>query len=82
MQRSLTRMPCTVQNQATLQLTSAAVILHRRYGVPLEEMRLLVMRVDEQALEIVPVLDKFVHRLQAVIYKDLLTSSQCNKDNQ
>ena len=78
MTRSLSRMPCTVQNQATLQVTTAAVILHRRYGIPLEEMRLLVMRVDEQALEIVPVLERFVQKLTPVIYQDLL---DCNSSS-
>ncbi len=72
MARSLCLMPCTPQNQATVQLVVAALILHKRYDVPLEEMRLYVMRCDDAVVEIIPVPLPFVHKLGPTIYDDLL----------
>lgn len=69
---TLHRMPCTPRNQATLQVMGAALILHRRYGIPLEEMRLYVLRIDETVVEVMPVQQEFVQRTADAIYRDLL----------
>jgi hypothetical protein len=64
------------QNQATLQLTSAALILHRQYQVPLEQMKLYVMRIDDETMDIVPVDDSFVSGVGPFVYQDLLHYQQ------
>ena len=69
---SLSGMRNTPMNQATLQLTSAAQILHTCYGVPLERMLLYVMRIDDESLDIIPVDRTFVKRVGPLIYRDLL----------
>jgi hypothetical protein len=76
MRRVLAGMRNTPQNQATLQLTSAAQILHRQYGVPLDAMRLYVMRVDDESLDIVPVDGQFVSHVGHHVYQGLLQYQQ------
>lgn len=73
MKCSLEKLRNTAQNQATLQLTSAALILERKYQVPLERMKLFVMRVDDDALDIIPVEREFVKKIGPFIYRDLLS---------
>jgi len=72
MQHCLSRLTNTARNQATLQITTAALILNRKYGVPLERMSLFVMRIDDDAIDIVPVPTTFLSRFGASIYTDLL----------
>lgn len=72
MKQSLSPLRNTAQNQATLQLTSAALILERKYQVPLDRMKLFVMRVDDEALDIFPIEREFVRRIGPAIYRDLL----------
>jgi len=72
MQHTLARMSNTIQNQATMQLTSAALILEKKYHVPVEQMRLYVIRIDDETLDIVPVDRSFVQKLGPSIYQDLL----------
>lgn len=74
MQGSLRLMPCTPQNQATLQLVASALILNRRYQIPLEEMRLYVMRCDDTVVEMNPVPTEFVTKLSQTMYNDLLAT--------
>jgi hypothetical protein len=62
----------TPQNQATLQLTTSALILQKKYAVPLSKMSLFLLRVDDESLDIVPVDNLFVERIGPSIYKDLL----------
>lgn len=73
MRHSLARLKNTAQNQATLQLTSAALILERKYQVPLDRMKLYIMRVDDEALDIIPVEREFVRKIGPSIYNDLLS---------
>jgi hypothetical protein len=72
MRHSLSRLSNTIRNQATMQLTTSALILHRKYGVPLRRMHLFVMRVDEVAIDIVPVPPDFLTKMGDSIYDDLL----------
>lgn len=74
MHQSLSAMRNTRQNQATLQVTSAAQILHQRYDVPLEQMRLYVLRIDDESLDIIPIDPLFVKKVGQYVYKDLLDS--------
>lgn len=76
MQGALGGMRNTPQNQATLQLICSAQILHRQYGVPLEQMKLYIMRVDDESLDIVPIDAAFVQRVGAVVYQGLLRYQQ------
>ena len=76
MRGALWRMPCTPHNQASLQITAAALILHKRYGIPLEEMRLYVLRIDDHEVEVMAVKQDFVERLGDEIYNDLLTGAR------
>ncbi len=73
MARTLHRMPCTPQNQATLQVMGSALILNKCYGVPLHEMRLYVMRCDDAVVEVNPVPQTFVTKLADSMYNDLLS---------
>jgi len=72
----LSGMRNTPQNQATLQLTCSAQILHRKYDVPLQQMRLYIMRVDDETLDIIPVDDQFVSHVGAHVYEGLLQYQQ------
>lgn len=72
MAHSLAALSNTVRNQATLQVVCAALILSRRYAVPLHAMQMYVMRVDDEAVELTPVPREFVARLGGAIYSDLL----------
>lgn len=81
MGHSLSKLRNTAQNQATLQLTSAALILERKYGVPLDKMKLYVIRVDDEALDIIPVEKEFIRKIGPFIYRDLLSFSPNNNNN-
>lgn len=72
----LSGMRNTPQNQATLQLTCSAQILHRKYDVPLQQMRLYIMRVDDETLDIIPVDDQFVDEVGEHVYQGLLQYQQ------
>jgi hypothetical protein len=80
MERSLHLMPCSPQNQATIQLVAAALILHKRYDVPLEEMRLYVLRCDESVVDIVPVQLTFLQILGDSIYSDLHNAAHSTEE--
>lgn len=73
MSLSLSKLKNTAQNQATLQLTSAALILEKNYGIPLEQMKLYILRVDDESLDIIPVEREFLKKLGPFIYQDLLS---------
>lgn len=79
MQHALSSMSNTIQNQATLQLTSAALMLERRYAVPVTEMLLYVIRIDDESVDIVPVDRSFVQKLGPSIYRDLLNANTTNQ---
>jgi hypothetical protein len=79
MARSLSALANSVQNQATLQLGTAALILERRYGVPRDAMELLVMRVDDERVELVRVPDGpagFLAKMGDAVYGDLFNFQQ------
>lgn len=76
MHGTLAGMRNTPQNQATLQLTSAAQILHRQYGVPLSDMLLYIMRIDDESLDIIPVDAQFVSHVGHFVYQGLLEYQQ------
>jgi hypothetical protein len=73
MLRSLSGMRNTPLNQATCQLVSAAMILNRKYQIPLSFMHLYVIRVDDEVVELNPIQNKFTTIIGPHIYKDLLT---------
>jgi hypothetical protein len=73
MQHCLAKMRNTIQNQATLQLSSAALILEKKYEIPLSDMRLYIIRVDDESIDVVPVDNTFVKTFGPSIYKDLFT---------
>lgn len=72
MQRSLSAMRNTVQNQSVIQVLVGAVILHRAFGIPLSQMRLKVIRVDDESLDIISVPDEFLIKMAPLVYNDLL----------
>lgn len=71
MRHSLATFPNTVLNQATLQIVTAGLILERRYEIPLSKMRFCVMRIDEEALDIIPIVNEFASKIGPSIYRDL-----------
>lgn len=73
MSLSLHGLKNTAQNQATLQLSSAALILEKKYGIPLERMKLYIIRVDDESLDIIPVEREFLKKVGPFIYQDLLS---------
>lgn len=75
MRHSLVNFPNTVLNQATLQIVTAGLILERRYEIPLDKMRFYILRIDEEALDIIPVCNDFLSKLGPSIYNDLLEES-------
>lgn len=75
MECSLKNLRNTCQNQASLQVSAAAIILERRYGIPLDKMKLFVLRIDEDSLDIIPVQNEFIKKIGPCIYQDLLTNN-------
>lgn len=72
MQFSLSNMRNTLQNQSIVQVLTGAIILHRAFGIPLDQMKLHVLRVDDETLDIIPVPDEFLEKMATPIYNDLL----------
>jgi hypothetical protein len=72
MLRSLSAMRNTIQNQSVIQVLVGAVILHRAFGIPLSQMRLKVIRVDDESLDIISVPDEFLIKMAPLVYNDLL----------
>lgn len=72
MRHSLKEFANSMKNRATLQLASAALILEKAYQIPLSKMRLYVIRVDDETLDIVPVPIAFVETIGPSVYEDLL----------
>jgi hypothetical protein len=61
-----------MRNRASMQVAVAALILNRRYDVPLERMKLYVLRIDDAETQIIAVPDGLLQRLGEAIYQDLL----------
>jgi hypothetical protein len=76
MKGALQGLPNTVLNQATLQIMTAALILEKRYDIPLSAMNLWVIRIDEREVEMVPVPEWFVKKRGQAVYGDLLKFQQ------
>lgn len=76
MTRSLAGLPNTPRQRATLQITVPALILNRRYGIPLRRMHLWVLRVDDAQLDPQLVPPLFVEQYGDAIYNDLLLYNQ------
>lgn len=79
MSKSLAGLANTPRQRATLQITVPALILHRRYGIPLCRMQMWVLRIDDTDLDIVPVPGQFLVQYGDSIYNDLLLYNQCDK---
>lgn len=81
MKHSLGSMRNTMQNQATCQLVASALILEKRYGVPFHRMKLYVIRVDDDSLDIIPIQKNFTKIVGPHIYNDLLSLSSHGSNN-
>ena len=75
MTRSLAKLANSMKNRASLQLTASALILMKHYGVKLEHIRLFVIRVDDDTIDIVPVDNRFLETAGPLIYQDLLVAN-------
>lgn len=72
MQLTLKDMRNTIQNQSIMQVFTGALILHRAYQIPLDQMKLYVIRVDDESLDIIPVQSEFLEKMATPVYNDLL----------
>jgi len=72
MLHSLSLLPNTPCNRASLQVATAALILNRRYDVPLERMHMYVIRIDDAQTQIIAVPRDLLTKLGGAIYSDLL----------
>jgi hypothetical protein len=79
MQRALSALSNTVKNQATLQIVVAALILQRKYGIPVRAMQMAVMRIDDETIDLLRVPSSFLSKMGDAIYSDLLEFRQINR---
>jgi hypothetical protein len=71
MLRSMHKLTDSPHHQANLQIISAALIIARHHQIPLDEMLLYVIRVDDKDLYDYKINNRYVHKKGAKIYRDL-----------
>lgn len=74
MLRSLHKLSDSPHHQANLQIIAAALLIMRHHAIPLDAMRLYVLRVDEHEIEPFEVNNLYVKKKATKIYRDLLAT--------
>lgn len=76
MLRSLHKLSDSPHHQANLQIITAALLIMRHHGIPLDAMRLYVLRVDEHQVEPFEINNDYVKKMGVKIYRDLVATSR------
>lgn len=75
MRHSLHKLSDSPHHQANLQIITAALFLTMHHRIPLDAMRLYVLRVDEHEIESFEVNNEYVKKMGGAIYRDLLSAT-------
>lgn len=76
MQGSLHKLTNSPHHQANLQLITSALLIMKGHGIPLEQMLLYVLRVDDTGLSHYKINNEYVAKKGKKIYADLLRNQQ------